>query len=339
MKTRIAVAHGKAKHSIHAAIKRLPRDIDRTVFLNLVNHCMPGVKGLTENEIQKLINVAVNFQRLPPQQQLALLMKAPSRAAKQRPAKVKCDPVEQEVWIKERVSDAASWIRDLKRLGVSSASTYIFAGRKSAPKPPRDWANEVLNFHYCQELVIQESVAKHLIGLNNAFVQLPDRRWYIKYQGEGIPPLADKGGLGCIYSLIHQNHLNRIVVKDDERKPYCLFMPTSSGMSDPRKESSHSRLLERNNLNKHCTIKSFDAVRGNQADDSCSEKVASGRSNPEDKQISRAIDEIASHNSRIAHALNAAILTDSQGVLSFKDPNGNDWTTEIPQLRGDALLE
>lgn len=343
METRIAIAHGKARYSIQAATKRLPPDVDKTVFLTLMNHCLPGRRGITENELQRLVTLARNFQRLPAKQQLVLLLKATQQNdVPKQPAltaKVSRDPVEQEVWIKERVSEATLWIRDLKRLGVSSASSYIFAGRHGAPKPPKDWANEVLNFHYCQELMVQDSVAKHLVSLDNAFVQLPDRRWHIKYQGEAIPPLADKGGLSCIYSLIQKNHLDRIVVRDEERNPYCLFMPTSSALGDPRKERNHLRLLERNNLNARCPIKTFDAARGNQGDDGGQQRVVNGRSNPEDKQIARAIAEIGSHNSRIAHALNAAIAPDSNGVLSFKDPNGADWVTEIPQLPGDALLE
>lgn len=343
MQNQIIAPRG-AKYSLQSVVQRLPQDVSQTLFLKLANHCRPGVDGITVPEFQQFVAVTRSFQQLPSSAQIRLLSKPVRQQGKQVTAlesqRQYPDPLEQEVWMKERVNESYSQVRDLRRLGVASASNLWAVRRSSSPRLPKDWANVVLDFHYCKALTVQDSVTRYLERLDNAFLQLPDRRWYIKYQGEAIPPLADKfGGLSCINALIRDNHLGTIVVREKGEDPHFIFMPTSSALSD-KQRLRNFHTLDFKEL-KACGLKRFDAIRGNQSYDSgkSDDKVVDSRSNPERKQISRAIRKIATQNSRIAGALDAAISVDSAGVLSFKEQSGSDWATDIKQLPYDALME
>src|SRR2546425_11975738 len=122
METQIAVSRPSTTYSLRSAVRGLPPDVSQTLFLQLVNHCRPGARQITSTDRTKLVYVARLFRKLPTAERLLLL----SRAVRQGNQPTKTTPKgrltvldgqEQEAWIKERVSDAYSWVRDLRRLG------------------------------------------------------------------------------------------------------------------------------------------------------------------------------------------------------------------------------
>lgn len=256
-----------------------------------------------------------------------------------KPHTPRLDRDEKETWVKQQVNEAQAWMRDLRKLGVSSAASYIFAGRRSTPQPPKDWADEVLYHHYCEKLPIHDSVLAHLEKADNAFLQLPDRRWYIKFRGKSLPSLSDNlGGLRCIHNLIKSNHLGTIVVRP-AGQPICVFMPTSTSLTEQQQRRSFSRAVQNSDL-RSCTLKSFAAMRSNQSHTEAKDgaRVVESRSYPEAKQMMRAISKIAIHDRKVASLLNSAVRTDELGVWSFVDHEHN-WVTEIEQISYDATLE
>jgi len=344
MQIQVAPSDTNAGYTVSSAADNLPPDVSQTLFLQLAYHYRLRARQITATDRAKLIAAVRLIQKLPSAEQLRLLSNAidsDREAATKRPERpIILDQQEHESWIKEKVSEAYSWVRDLRRLGIATASSYIFASRRSAAQPPRDWANEVLHYHYCKPLTVQTSVLRHVENLDNTFVQLPDRRWYIKYRGEAVPPLSDNiGGLRCIHSLIKSNYLGDIVVREKEAASSCLSMPPSSALSDQKATHQLSHEIESSGFEpKSFSLKSFCAFRGGE-DLGRNRKLRDRRSNPEAKQIVRAIQEIASHNSRVATILNSAISADKLGVLGFADTDRDLWVTDLGQISCDASLE
>jgi hypothetical protein len=327
--------------SLESAVERLPHDVPKSVFMTLVRFCRLGMNNLSRAELRRMVKFARLYQKLSAREQALLLSR---RTEHQHTLELLSEPLtltkqDEEAFIKEHVSSKYWWVQELRRMGVSMASRFLLGGRRSPAEPPRDWANDVLYHRYCEELPLQDGVEKFLDQHSNIFVQLPDRRWHIKYQGESIVPLPDKlSGLRCIHALIRNNHLGTQVFQERGGNPYGVFMPVSSAISQQHQRHQVALKREQGEV-KAQGVKTFAAMRGNPTQEvgNDSHKLVDSRSNPEVERITRALKAIGEYNTRIAGVLNRAISHDQTGVLSFT--THETWVTDIPTLPYDAVLE
>ncbi len=179
-----------------------------------------------------------------------------------------------------------------------------------------DWADELIQAYFEHPHASPITLLDHLAQFDNAFLRLPDGRWYVSWHGIAIPPMASRAeGVEKIHELITLGHVKGI---------------PATHLSDNTQARNFSRTVEAAGL----TI----SIPNDDRQGIGKFRKYEIEKHPIQELINYVIEKINEHSSLVASALNHGIDCDEKGVFFFKDPNGEQWLTEAPPLPADASM-